>query len=180
VETRRLAAALAEYGAEGLAIQTLTSAAASAPKDAPLLAQLAALQLQQHQPGAARTTLRRARTIDRDDEAIAGELQMTERILELDPTLEGLRLVTRTRRARLVLTAVLEEVGPCAEEAAVAPDVAEARRQLRRRTRASAEEAERDLELAARIWAAAPCRGSGPDARAVTYVLDRVAHEAQS
>jgi hypothetical protein len=175
-----VAAALAEHDAVELALETLASAAVSAPKDAPLLTQLADLQLHQHQLAAARNTLRRAQSIDANYDNVADRLVMIERILVLDPTQPGLRLVPRTRRSRLVLTAVLDEIHSCAAAPGVAPVVEEARRHLRRPTRASAEAAEQDLELAARVWEAAPCHGSGPEARALAYVLDRVAREAQS
>ena len=57
---RRVAGLLAELGETSAAIDSLTATAAMAPRDADLLAQLAALQVEAGQVREARATLRRA------------------------------------------------------------------------------------------------------------------------
>jgi tetratricopeptide (TPR) repeat protein len=171
---RRTADLLAAQGAGTLAIDMLRSAAASAPRDVDLLAHLADLQTDQGQPAEARATLRRALALERTPE-LTHRLALIERVLEIDPTLPGLGLVSRTRRARLVMSAVVRETAPCESDPAVAPLRADASRQLNRRATADAERADQELSAAAALWAAAPgCHRDTPDARALTQVLNRV------
>jgi tetratricopeptide (TPR) repeat protein len=174
VAVRRTADLLAAQGAGGLAVDMLRAAATVTPRDIDLLAHLADLQTAQAQPTEARATLRRALAIERTPQ-LTDRLALVERVLEIDPTLPGLGLVTRTRRARLVLSAVARETIPCDIEPAVAVLRTEASTALKRRASADAERAEEELALAARLWAAAPgCHRATPDARALTQVLNRV------
>ena len=171
---RRTADLLAAQGAGTLAMDMLRTATLSSPRDVDLYAHLADLQMEQGQTSEARTTLRKALSLDRTRE-LAARLALVERVLEIDPTLPGLGLVTRTRRARLVLSAVVRETAACGASPAAEPLRAEAARQLRRRANADAERADAELALAARLWSAAPdCHAETPHARALTQVLTRV------
>ena len=180
---RRIADLLVEQGAAPLAMETLETAAAAAPRDVELLAQLAELQLNERRVREAAGTLRRAAGIEPARADIGDRVQVVERILRLDPTLPDLRLVTRTRRARIVLQAVVEQTQRCAKSGLpdAEPLARAATRRLRQRARATAESAEEDLEIAARLWAAyGSCHEATPEGRALTYVLERVMSETRS
>jgi tetratricopeptide (TPR) repeat protein len=174
---RRIADVLAEQNAAALAIETLQATAAEAPRDVALLSHLAGLELREGRVAAARDTLRRAVRLEPEHRDLTERLQLADRILALDPTLPGLRLVTRTRRARLVLSDTLEQTRRCAATTdAEAETLARAAaRRLRQRARPNAESAEEELELASRLWSRfEPCHDATPAARALTHVLRRV------
>ena len=171
---RRTADLLSRQGADALAIDMLRTATISSPRDVDLLAHLADLQAAQGLAADARTTLRRALAIEATPELTA-RLAIAERVLEIDPTLPNLGLVSRTRRARVILSAVFDETAACAAVPSVAPVRMVAAARLRRRATADAERAEAELDLAARLWTGAPgCHGASPEARALTQVLNRV------
>lgn len=174
---RRVATLLAEQGITDLAIETLMAARAAAPKDAELRAHLADLQLSAGRTSEARASLRSALTLAPGREDLSQRLQVVERVLALDPTLPNLRLVTRTRRARLVLSTAVAQTESC--ETSGEPEVQTLRKQasarLRQRVRTDAEAAEEDLALSVRLWSAASgCRSEGVEAQALTQVLQRV------
>jgi tetratricopeptide (TPR) repeat protein len=172
---RRAADLLVEFGAADLAIETLRTTALTAPKDVELLAHLAELQANAGMVRDARVTLRTAVGIEPGRSDLDERLHIVNRILALDPTLPRLGLVTRTRRARLLLEQVVESTKACADEPAVKTLRETGRERLRTRARADAEAAEEDLALAAKIWAAAPaCQAASLDARAIGQVLQRV------
>jgi tetratricopeptide (TPR) repeat protein len=176
---RRVADALAQQGAPELALEVLRGAAAAAPEDVELLAHLAALETDTGDAAAARATLRRAVAQEPARRDLREQLTMVERVLTLDPTLPGLGLVTRTRRARTVLAAVVEQTRTCAEAPSAPLEVLalsqDAARRLRLRARADAEAAEQELELAARLWELMPdCHGTSAEARALAQVLQHV------
>ncbi len=177
---RRLAALLVDAGAPEEAIGTLETAAAAAPRDVELLAQLARAELQAGRTREARATLRRALNIAPKREDLRDQAVVVEQVLALDPTLPRLGLVTRIRRARGVLAAAVAHSRGCIED--TAPDAVtlrtEAEAHLRRRAATDAEAAERELALAARLWnASADCRAKTPEALAVTEILGRIAVE---
>ena len=179
---RRLGSLLIDAGATNEAIEALTTAAAAAPRDVELLAQLARAELQAGRTRDARATLRRALNIAPRREDLRDQAVVVEQVLALDPTLPRLGLVTRIRRARGVLVAAVAHSRGCTEDEA--PDAvrlrSEAEAHLRRRAATDAEAAERELALAARLWAAAEsCRAATPEARAVTEILARVAVEPE-
>ena len=182
--TRRIAALLLEQGAAGLAIQTLEAAAAAAPKDAQVLAHLADVQLGERQIGDAAATLRRATAIEPEHQGLLERRRVVDRILALDPTLPGLRLVTRTRRARLVLQAAVAAARAClavTPSAEVAAAVDHADRRLRQRVATTAESAEQDLATASALWKQfEPCHATTVEGQALTRVLERVGSESGS
>jgi tetratricopeptide (TPR) repeat protein len=174
---RRVADLLAESNELTAAIDLLSASTAAAPRDAQLLAQLAEVQVSAGRILDARTTLRRAVGIESGRADLAERLAVIDRVLALDPTLPRLRLATRTHRARLVLAAVLEQTRACEHDHQ--PDGVRAReeaeRRVRRRAPATAEAADREIALAARIWAAAPgCHATTPEALALAQVLQRI------
>lgn len=176
---RRAADLLARLGADRLALDVLGAAAIAAPRDPDLLAHLADRQAAAGRPAEARRTLGRALAVDARREDLRDRVAVLDRVLALDPTLPGLRLVTRTRRARLVLAAVLQQIRPCLAAGEPPAEIAEARtdaeRRLRLPARADAEAAEEELALAARLWNAYPdCHRDGADARAIAQVLQQV------
>jgi Flp pilus assembly protein TadD len=177
---RRAADLLVNFGAAGLAIDTLKTTALTAPKDVELLAHLAELQANAGLVQDARTTLRSAAAIEPSRADLGERLHIVNRILALDPTLPRLGLVTRTRRARLLLEQVVDGTQACDQEPAVKTLRDTARQRLRTRARADAAAAEEDLAIAARIWAAAPaCQSSSVEARAIGQVLQRVTAAAE-
>jgi tetratricopeptide (TPR) repeat protein len=173
---RRVAGLLAELGETSAAIDSLTATAAMAPRDADLLAQLAALQVEAGQVREARATLRRAVALEPQRADVADRLAVVDRVLELDPTLPRLRVATRANRARALLAQVLEHTRACQERSAETPqDRADAERRINRRALVTAEAADQELALAARLWDAAPgCHGVSPDARAIAQVVQRI------
>jgi tetratricopeptide (TPR) repeat protein len=174
---RRVADLLAEAGEAAAAIDLLSASAATAPRDGQLLAQLADLQMEAGRTLDARSTLGRAVALEPRRADLAERLALVNHVLALDPTLPRLRLVTRTRRARLLLAAVLQQTRGCEDDSQ--PDVARARddaeRRVRRRAPTTADAADQEIALAARLWAANPaCHASTPQARALAQVLQRI------
>jgi tetratricopeptide (TPR) repeat protein len=179
---RRVADLLANEGELASAIDLLTASAATAPRDTQLLAQLAELQTNVGQTLDARTTLRRAVAVEPQRADLAKRLALINHVLALDPTLPRLRLVTRARRARLLLAAVLEQTRACKDDPQ--PEIARARddaeRRVRRRAPTTADAADQEMALAARLWGAAPaCHGSTPEALALAQVLQRIEPAAE-
>lgn len=178
---RRAADLLVERGAGDLAIETLRTAALTAPRDVELLAHLADLQSNAGLVRDARSTLRSAVAIEPRRSDLSERLHIVDRVLALDPTLPRLGLVTRTRRARLLLRQVVEGTRACESDPAVKALRDVARQRTRSSVRADAEAADADLALAARLWAAAPaCHASSPDARAIGQVLQRITSAAEA
>jgi tetratricopeptide (TPR) repeat protein len=172
---RRAADLLVERGAGDLAIETLRTAVLTAPRDVELLVHLADLQSNAGLVQDARSTLRNAVAIEPGRSDLSERLHIVDRILALDPTLPRLGLVTRTRRARLLLGQVVEGTQACDDDPPVKALRDVARQRTRARVRGDAEAAEEDLALAARIWAAAPaCHASSLDAHAIGQVLQRI------
>ena len=174
---RRLAGLLSDAGEPAAAIEVLNASATTAPRDVELLTHLADLQAEAGRTLDARATLQRAIALDPTRTALVERLLVIDRVLALDPTLPRLRLVTRTRRARLVLAAVVDEARRCRDShpSGDAPDWQDATSRLRRPAPRSAEAAEAEMALAARLWAAAPaCHASSPEARAIAQVLQRI------
>jgi tetratricopeptide (TPR) repeat protein len=177
--SRRAADLLVAHGAPALAADALRGALRTAPADPNLLAHLAEIETSIGQLAAARIALRRAVTVAPARSDLTHRLDVVERILAIDPTLPGLTLVTRTRRARTLLTAVSDQTRQCS-----APDTADAvlrvamAQRLRARARTDAAAAEEELALAARVWIASPrCHGAGVEAHVLAQVLDRVGRQ---
>ena len=176
---RRVADLLVQHHAADMAIEVLRSAALSSPRDVELAAHLADLLSRTGHSAESRTMLRRALAIEPGRRDLSRQLAVLDRVLALDPTLPGLRLVSRTSRARNLLAAVSREIGRCTPRAELpsgfSADWTEASRRLRRTARADAEAAEHELDLSARLWAARPaCHPETIEARAITQVLERV------
>lgn len=113
------------------------------------------------------------------DPALRVQVAEADRTLALDPTLPGLRLAERNRRAARLLAAVWSHVGSCVEARDDLRDLATlTRAELERRSR-RAGDAEDQLALAGQLWnAAASCQGSSPEQQAIARVLRAVAaHE---
>ena len=178
---RRIADLLVQQGATELGLEVLRTATTLAPDDVDLLSDLAALETAAGRPADARGTLRRALALAPARTELRDRLAVVDRVLALDPTLPGLRLVTRTRRARAVLAAAVEQTRRCdVTEEPIAVLREDAARRLRRPARTDAEAAEEELALAQRLWAAAEgCRPDTPDARALSEVLGRVDTSAE-
>jgi hypothetical protein len=175
---RRVADLLVKAGADTDAIDLLRTATAQAPRDVELLAHLADLQAAAARSVEASATLARALALAPRRQDLVERAAVIDRVLALDPTLPRLRLVTRTRRARQVLAAVLALARPCVEAApSASPDlVTDTTRRLRRPMRANAETAEEDLALAVRLWTLAePCRVDTPETRALEQVFAHLA-----
>ena len=171
-EARTAAELLAQHGANDLAVETLAAAVVASPRDLDLLARLADHQLKAGRTVDARDTLRRAVRIEgRED--LRRRLAVVDRVLILDPTLARLGIVARTRRARLLLDAVLAQTARCAD----GPELTSLRREVMkvRKGAADAEGAERELALAARIWSASPaCHSDAAESRAIAEVLQHL------
>ena len=179
---RRVAGLLADAGEAAAAIDLLSASVVTAPRDSQLLAQLAELQAQAGRTLDARSTLRRAVALEPARRDLAERLALVNHVLALDPTLPRLRLVTRTHRARLLLATVLEQTRACEDDSR--PEVARARhdagRRLRRRTPTTADMADQEIALAARLWtAASACHASTPEARALAEVLQKIEPAAE-
>lgn len=172
---RRAADLLAAHGATELAAETLRTTSLSAPSDVELLAHLAALQVSAGDPNAARATLRRAVALAPGRPDLGQRLRVVDRVLALDPSLPGLGLVARTRRARLLLSGVLEQTACHAETEEWTALTKGARASLRRSARRDAEAAEQHLDFAARIWnLASACDPTSAEAQALAQVIQRM------
>lgn len=172
-DARRTAELLTDRGATELALETLAAAALASPKDVDLLEQWAEVQMKAGQTAEARRTLERAVSIEARA-SLRARLALVNRVLVLDPTLPRLGIVARTRRARVLLNAVLTRTEGCREHS---PELDSVRGEALKRQRplADAERAERELVLASQIWHAAPaCHGEDAESRAIADVLDRV------
>jgi tetratricopeptide (TPR) repeat protein len=179
---RRLAGLLARTGEISAAIDVLSANLGTAPRDIDLLVDLAALQAEAGRMIEARSTLRRAASIEPRRADVAERLAVLNHVLALDPTLAGLRLVTRANRARLLLAQVLDHTRACTpqDDTDIARERADAERRMRRRAPITAETADQAIELAARLWKAAPaCHGETPEARAIGQVLQRIESSAE-
>lgn len=173
---RRVADQLVQVGAPQSALELLREGAAAAPKDVELLAHLARHERAAGETSAAVATLRRALGLEPKRQDLRDQLTVDTRVLALDPMLPRLRMVERTRRARQVLEAVASETRPCLDEGDEGRALLrEAARHRARRATASAERAEQEIDLALRLWTAAPaCRGESPEARALAAVMERL------
>jgi tetratricopeptide (TPR) repeat protein len=179
---RRVAGLLAESGETAAAIDVLNASLATAPRDSELLVHLAALQAGSGRMLEARGTLRRAVALAPQRADIAERLAIIDHVLALDPTLPRLRLATRANRARVLLAHVLEHTRACREndDTEMARDRAEAERRRRRRAPGTAETADQEIALAARLWKAAPaCHGVTAEARALAQVLEGIESSAE-
>ena len=170
---RRIAGMLLDIGATDEAVENLREAADAAPRDVNVLIDLADAEVGAGLWSAARVTLRRAFALEQR-EGLRSRLALVERVLVLDPTRPRLRLSERTRRARRVLADVIARTESCAgSDASQLRD--EAQRHISRGGDVDAQAAERDLDLAARIWTLSPdCHVDTTEARALTEVLRRV------
>jgi tetratricopeptide (TPR) repeat protein len=179
---RHVAALLAASGEPSLAIDLLSASALTAPRDVDLLAQLADVQAAAGRTLEARATLERAVALEPTRTSLGDRLAVINRVLALDPTLPRLRLVTRTRRARLLLAAVVEQTRVCHDspEGESARDWKDAASRARGPAPATAEAADQEIALAARLWAAVPaCHASSPEARAIQQVLQQIEAAAE-
>jgi tetratricopeptide (TPR) repeat protein len=169
-DARRTAELLSEHGATNLALEMLTAATLASPRDVDLLAHLADLQMDAGRTTEARQTLQRAVAIEERGN-LRARLALVNRVLLLDPTLPHLGIVARTRRARLLLNAVLAQTDACREESREL-DLLSREASTRRRAASDAERAERELVVASQIWLAAPaCHGDDTESRAIAEVL---------
>jgi hypothetical protein len=164
------------HGAPGLATDVLRGAVRTAPVDPDLLAHLADVEASTGQFLAARNDLRRAVALAPHRADLSDRLHAVERVLAIDPTLPNLTLVARTRRARTLLRAVVDQSSRCAPVDTADADLrSAATRRLRARARTDAEAAEEELSLAVRLWAASPaCHGPDVESQALAQVLYRV------
>jgi tetratricopeptide (TPR) repeat protein len=107
------------------------------------------------------------------DQALLAAIREIDRTLALDPMLPGLRLRERTRRARRLLSAVLEQVNGCGPPAGAQDLATLAAALLAGRAQPDAEDA---VQLATALWHAAPaCRPQTSEAQAIARVLQAVA-----
>lgn len=177
---RRLADLLLDAAAPDHAIDVLSGAVERNPRDVDLLAALADAHVRAGQLADARRTLRRALSIDDDREDLRERLQVADRAFTLDPTLPNLRLTTRARRARELLSQVHALTEACSPASGADAARQTAQQRLRRRGAQTVEVAEDDLAAASRLWeAAADCRAGGPDAEAVSQVIERLRTQAE-
>jgi hypothetical protein len=171
---------LLEARAPEHAIDVLAGVIDTSSRDAGLLAALAEAQIQAGRSADARRTLRRALAADPERTDLRERLQVVDRAFTLDPTLPNLRLTTRARRARELLAEVLTLTAACNDRSPAAAARRTAEQRLQRRRAATVEVAEDDLAAASNLWdAAVACRASGPDAQAVSHVVERLRTAAE-
>ena len=176
MEQLRLAELSLRAEAPDVAIDALQAALVNRPRDVFVLATLAEAEIAAGRSADARRTLRRALVIDPARRDLRERLTVVDRVLALDPTLPGLRLTTRTRRARDLLAAVVEQTAACDTTSAAAAERRVAEGRLREPRPRTSEAADDEFALAVSLWsAAAACRSGGAEAEAITEVLARVA-----
>lgn len=108
---------------------------------------------------AAVTDFSEALRLNHDDQAAARKLDLSNRVLALDPTRRGLDAAERLRRSRALLEMTVNAVGSCSSS----PAVDDARKTLQERSSLARQEAraEAELDLAEQLWQARP-PGCGP------------------
>jgi tetratricopeptide (TPR) repeat protein len=154
VAQKRLGRALIDYGVPGAAADLFHHLVAQDPGNAGGYDGLGAAEFAAGHYEAARDAWRSAVKVDPADAEAAKQADLCDRILELDPTLRGLRAADRyTRSVRLLqdISAVVELCG------AVAPEDLKAARSavaLQRRPASYSDAAEADVALGVRLWKA--------------------------
>ncbi len=118
------------------------------------------------------------------DEKHRARLQVTEQILDLDPTLRGLGAAERYRRSRKLIEASLGVLDQClaTRKAAAAPPeetLADSARKIlinRRRPRSYSDAADQNIALAEQLWQARTrlCGAAGPANEPLETVLQAV------
>ena len=129
----------------------------------------------------AKQAFEQAMRLDPSDEAARARAALCERVLELDPTLRGLRAADRYERSRRLLAAAVSAVGSCQgppSHADFSPLLRQARQVLAssRRPPSLSDATDRNTDLAARLWAARPqgCPETAAIDQALVRVLARV------
>jgi tetratricopeptide (TPR) repeat protein len=149
---KQLGRALIDYGQPAAAADLFRHLTAQDREDPGGYDGLAAAEFAAGHYEPARDAWRAALKLDPADAEAATQADLCDRILELDPTLRGLRSSERYKRSVRLLEAIVPVLEPCG---AAAPDDLKAARAAvanRRRPMSYSDAAEANVALAVRLW----------------------------
>jgi len=176
---KRIGGLLLEYGSPRQAADVFREILRTNSRDAQAWASLGMAGLAQEDYQAARNAFRSAVRFDPSDEQSRKQLELSERILALDPNAGGLRTSARYQRSIEILTATLTMAEAClasSHDRAASPDgdLASARKALAHRPRRGEidDAIDMNLDLAVRLWRSAKNRC--PARQQKDEALDRV------
>ncbi len=181
---KRAAQLLLDYGLYAESVRLFREAIKTNPQDAAVHAGLARAAFALGNFGDARQAFRTALRRDPSDAASRAQLELTDRILALDPGLKGLKASERYERSRELLQSVLDSLDSCLAAGArtspepVARTAEEARRTLARKRlpRSLADATESSLGLAGKLWDARAglCGAPGDSEKALEILMPRL------
>jgi tetratricopeptide (TPR) repeat protein len=172
----RIGGLLLEYGSPRQAADVFNDVLGSNSSDAHAWSGFGTAELALEDYRAARNAFRNAARLDPSDDQTRRNLELTDRILALDPNAGGLRASDRYERSVEILTAALKMQETCSRN-----DLTDAARKAlagRPRRREIEDAAEMDLDLAVKLWKSARnlCPSRKKD-EALDQVLARLARQ---
>ncbi len=150
----RIGRLLLQYGAVRQAADLFREIAQSQPADSEAWSGLGTAELAQEDYTAARNAFRNALRTDPSDSASRKHLDLSERVIALDPEARGIRSSERYRRSHALLQATLDTIDQCGGSAAAAQLAAQAHKALADHPRAAQidDATEQNLTLAVQLW----------------------------
>ncbi|MGE5569230.1 MAG: tetratricopeptide repeat protein [Rhodospirillales bacterium] len=182
-DRKRVAGLLVEYGAPGRASDIFRDILRQDSRDAQAWAGLGEANLMQGQYLEARTAFHRAARLNPDDRSIRQRLEVTEAVIDLDPTIRGLGQDQRFTRSQNLLRLAISALDECLKGGASVPEperklLANARKAAGARPLRSAYSTatENNISLAERLWElrASLCASSDSRYEALARVLARL------
>ena len=183
---KRIGGLLLEYGSPRQAADVFREILRTNSRDVQAWASLGMAELAQEDYQAARNAFRSAVRFDPSDEQSRKQLELSERILALDPNAGGLRTSARYQRSVEILTAALTMAEACLAtktDPAASPngDLAVARKALAHRPRRGEidDAIDMNLDLAVRLWKSAKnrCLAQQQKDEALDRVLMRLSRQ---
>jgi CIC family chloride channel protein len=175
---KRIGRLVLEYGSPRQAADVFREILRTNPRDPRTWASLGTSELAQEDYVDARTAFRNAARFDPTDDQSKKQLELTDRILALDPNAAGLRAAGRYQRSVEILTGALQMIEQC-PAAGNNPAVDQARKDLAHRARrAEIDDAtDMNLGLAVRLWKSTKtlCPSQQQKDEALDQVLARLA-----
>ncbi len=169
---RRVAAMLLKYGPANQAAEIYRDVVRQNPRDAEAEAGYGRAELAAGNDAAAQAAFRRALRLNPRDEETRRELEITDRALELDPTLRGLHSADRYLRSRRLIAAAADTLEECGADPA---GLQSARKALTAHARPArlGDAAEQNIAVAEQLWSARP-QGCADRDPALARVLARI------
>ena len=152
----RIGHLLLQYGSARQSVELFRDIAQSNPQDAGAWSGLGLAEMALEDYTAARDAFRKALRADPADATARKQLDMSERVLALDPDARGIRASERYGRSQALLQGALQTIEQCAAGGSDAPLADRARKALIKHPRAGelADATEENLTLATELWKA--------------------------